>query len=70
MYTLTEELQQKQFAKYLGIYIDESLSWHKHIQMIINKISKDIGILRTMCHFLQEKQLKDLYSSFIKPFTE
>ena len=70
MYTLTEELQQKQFAKYLGIYIDESLSWHKHIKMIINKISKDIGILRTMCHFLQEKQLKDLYSSFIKPFTE
>ena len=70
MYTLTEELEQKQFAKYLGIYIDESLSWHKHIKMIINKISKDIGILRTMCHFLQEKQLKDLYSSFIKPFTE
>ena len=26
--------------------------------------------MRTMCHFLQEKQLKYLYSSFIKPYTE
>ena len=66
----TEELEQKQFAKYLGIYINENLSWHKHMQMTINKISKGIGILRTMSHFLQEKQLKDLYYSFIKSYTE
>ena len=38
--------------------------------MTINKISKGIGILRKICHFLQEKQLKYLYSSFIKPYTE
>ena len=38
--------------------------------MTINKISKVFGILRTMRHFLQEKELKDLYSSFIKSYTE
>ena len=55
---------------YLGIYIDETLSWHKHVQMTINKSCKGIGLLRTMHHFLQEKQLQDLYSSFIKSYTE
>ena len=34
----TEELEQKEFAKYLSICIEENLSWHKHIQMTINKI--------------------------------
>ena len=38
--------------------------------MTINKISKGIGILRAMRHLLQENQLKDLYSYFIKRFTE
>ena len=65
----TEVFEQKEFPKYLGIYTDENLTWHKHIQMTINKISKGIGILGTMRHFPQEKQLKDLYSSFIKPYT-
>ena len=38
--------------------------------MTIDKIGKGIDILRTMRHFLQEKQLKDLYSSFTKPYNE
>ena len=38
--------------------------------MIINKSCKGIGILRTMDHFLQEKQLQNLYSSFIKSYTK
>ena len=66
----TEIFEQKEFAKYLGIYIDENLTWHNHMQMTINEIIKGIAILRTMRHFLQEKQLKDLYSSFIIPYTE
>ena len=65
-----EELEQKEFAKYQRIYIDENLSWYKYIQITINKIRKGIDILKTMPQFLQAKQLKDLYSSFIKPFTE
>ena len=38
--------------------------------MTINKSCKGIGLLRTMHDFLQEKQLQDLYSSFIKSYTE
>ena len=42
----------------------------KHTEITNSKISKGIGILRKMCKFLQEKQLKNLYNAFIKPFTE
>ena len=34
------------------------------------KVNKGVGILRKMHDFLQEKQQKNLYNVFIKPFTE
>ena len=65
-----EKLQQKDFAKCLGVYFDNNFRWKKHIEMTNIKVNKGVGILRKMCHFLQEKQLKNLYNAFIKLFTE
>ena len=65
-----EKLQQKDFAKYLGVYFDNNLSWKKHIEMTNIKVDKGLGILRKMRDFLLEKILKNLYNAFIKPFTE
>ena len=65
-----EQLKPKEYAKYLGVYIDNKLSWQKHIQETNNKINKGIGILKIMRHYLQDKQLINLYSSFIKPYIE
>ena len=63
----TEKLVPIESTKYLGIYIDENLSWHEQIEMTNNKIKKDKDILWTMRCFQQEKQPKDLHSSSIKP---
>ena len=65
-----EKLQQKDFAKYLGVYFDNNLSWKKNIEMTNIKVDKGLGILRKMRDFLLEKILKNLYNAFIKPFTE
>ena len=65
-----EKLQQKDFAKYLGVYFDNNLSWKKNIEMTNIKVDKGLGILRKMRNFLLEKILKNLYNAFIKPFTE
>ena len=43
---------------------------HKHIQMTIKQNQQKLRHIRTTCHFLQEKQVKNLYSSFMKPCTE
>ena len=42
----------------------------KNIEMTNIKVNKGVGILRKMHDFLQEKQQKNLYNVFIKPFTE
>ena len=65
-----EKLEQKDYAKYLGIFTDKNLSWRKQIETTTYKFNRGIGILRNLWPFLQEKQLKNLYNSFIKPYTE
>ena len=65
-----EQLKPKEYAKYVGVYIDNKLSWQKHIQETNNKINKGIGILKIIRHYIQDKQLINLYSSFIKPYIE
>ena len=53
IYSLGEKLLAKKFtskstmksSKFLGVYIDNSLNWKKHISYIAGKISHGIGIL-------------------------
>ena len=59
----------KEYAKYLRFYIDSKLAWEKQIQITNFKLDKGIGLTRTMPHFLQEKQLKLLFSACIKPLS-
>ena len=43
-----EELEQKEYAKYLGIFTDNKLSCKKHIQTTNLKVSKGIAVIRKM----------------------
>ncbi len=47
-----EPLRQVSVAKYLGMYIDESLHWDHHIDTLVKKISSKIGILRSLRNIL------------------
>jgi hypothetical protein len=38
-------LVQKRHIKFLGVYLDENLSWKIHINYISKKISKSVGII-------------------------
>ena len=58
-------LEQVQFAKFLGIYIDEHLSWHKHTQITASKISKINGILNKLHKYLPTFVILPLYNSLI-----
>ena len=65
-----EELEQNDFAKYLGVYFDKQLSWSNHIKITNNKLHKTIGILTKLCKYVQEETMKNLLNSFLKPYTE
>ena len=47
-----EQIEQVKFTKFLGLYIDEELSWKYHINHITMKISKLAGIMAKARHYL------------------
>ena len=54
--------------KFLGIIIDENLTWTNHISTIENKISKNIGILYKAKFLLNQTCLKHIYFAFIHSY--
>jgi len=40
-----QTVMQVKFTKFLGVFIDESLSWKEHINIDVNKLSKLTGII-------------------------
>ena len=39
------EIEQVSFTKFLGVIINENLTWENHTKVVKNKISKSMGIL-------------------------
>ena len=52
---------------FLGIVLDEFLSWQPHVKMISTKISRTLGVIKRVRHFLPFKGLKCLYNALIVP---
>ena len=61
-------IDQVKYTKFLGIYIDEELSWKYHINHIASKISKMTGIMARARHHLTSKTLVNLYHTMIYPY--
>lgn len=61
-------LDRKNSIKYLGVMIDESISWKYHISYICSKISRNIGIISKLRHYLSIPQLKQIYYNLIYPY--
>ena len=54
--------------KFLGILLDENLTWKHHNKMIENKVSKSIGIMYKARLILNRRSLKFIYFSFIHSY--
>ena len=52
---------------FLGVCIDSNLSWSDHINSISNKISRGVGILSKLKHFLPRTVLRSLYQTLVLP---
>ena len=52
-------------AKYLGIMFDNSLSFEKHINNLVKKLSKAVKILCKVKIFLNSQVLLQLYSTML-----
>ena len=61
------DLLQVPYTKFLGVLIDERLSWQEHINLVNNKVRKSIGIIRKISGFISQNALRILYYSLIYP---
>ena len=60
--------ERKTYVKYLGILLDDNLSWKPHIDYISTKISKGIGIIARLRHLVPFSTLLNMYRSLIEPY--
>ena len=62
------EIVRESVTKFLGIFIDENLTWKYHIEHVCNKVSKSIGIMYKSRNLLSKRLMKQLYFSFIHSY--
>ena len=63
-----KEINRVNSIKFLGVFIDDRLSWDCHVRHIRGKISRSIGVLSRSKHLLSAATLKTLYYAFIQPY--
>ena len=61
-------ISQVESTKFLGVTVDQHLTWKNHINNIASKISKNIGILARTCFLLPTNIRLNLYYSMVHPY--
>ena len=61
------QIDEVQEFNFLGITIDQNITWTPHIRKISIKISRVIGVLRKLKHIFPQHILRLIYNSLIHP---
>ena len=61
-------LERKDRVKYLGVFLDDKVSFKHHISYVASRISRSNGIIAKLRHFLTLSQMRQLYYSIIYPY--
>ena len=65
-----QELQQVDSHPYLGVEIDNKMTWSVHIKNVINKANRTLGFLRRNMWFCTEEVKTCVYSMLVLPVLE
>ena len=65
-----EPLKEVDHAKYLGILIDNKLNWVPQINAVNLKVSKGLGLLSKIRHYVSPETTRSLYFSFVNAHTD
>ena len=64
------KVTEKVYAKYLGVLIDNKLTYKAQIEVVKQKVSKGISLLAKLRHFVPPDTLKKFYYAQIQPFID
>ena len=62
------KIKRENSLKFLGVMIDENLTWKTHVELVENKVSKSVGILFKASHFLNANCLRSIYFALVHPY--
>ena len=62
------DIERVNTMKFLGVLLDDNLSWKEHIKYLENKIAKNIGLTYRAKPFLNKESLLALYYSYIHSY--
>jgi len=55
-------------GKYLGVMLDDRLTFAGHIDLVCSKVSRAVGVLYRLSHFVPKNILLSLYYSLVFPY--
>jgi len=61
-------ISPKDNLKYLGVLLENKLSWKPHVQKVKNQLSRACGVLSKLKHYTTQSILKVVYNSLIHPY--
>ena len=63
-----EKIQEVTYTKFLGVILDNNLTWKKHVHHTASKIAKCIGVICKARQYLNNDYLINLYHAFMLPY--
>ena len=63
-----KNIAQVSHTQFLGVIIDENLTWREQIKTVETKVSKSIGVLYKTKDVLDIQALRTLYQSLVEPY--
>ena len=60
--------ERVRFTKFLGVLIDECLTWKQHIDCVSKTISRNIGVMNKLKYSIPGRILHTLYCTLITPY--
>ena len=61
------QIEQVKSIKFLGVILNDTLTWSNHVDYIIAKVSKNIHLMRRLSWFLPRSALMLFFNSYILP---
>ena len=61
-------LERVRHTKFLGVLIDDCLTWKNHIDCVSKTISRNIGVMNKLKHFVPTRVLHTLYCTLVLPY--
>ena len=60
------DIQEKECAKYLGLYFDNKMMFHHHINQVNVKLNKGNAILAKLRHYTSESIIRNVYHAHVE----